>query len=84
MRSLGGRAFVGRWGVVASVLVRFGVALARRLALTTDTRLCVQNVTNVLFNSIICVSLTGFFYWILGFGFAYGTDADGNACSLAA
>lgn len=44
--------------------------------LTTTTFM--QNVTNVLFNSIVCLSLAGFFFWVLGYGIAFGTDADGK------
>ena len=36
-----------------------------------------KNSTNILFKNMIDASLAAMCFWLLGYGFAYGTDAGG-------
>jgi len=62
------------WMLLTGVLVFF---MQTGFAMLEAGSVRAKNATNILFKNILDAIISAFFFWLLGFGFAYGKDVGG-------
>jgi Amt family ammonium transporter len=62
------------WMLLTGVLVFF---MQTGFAMLEAGSVRAKNTTNILFKNILDAIISAFFFWLLGFGFAYGKDVGG-------